>query len=200
MGFAQRLIDPAQAREMLSIIEGVIAQADESMRPVAAAIRLEIALAKAELASSESAERSDPLFRLRGRRWGLVDGEIATLFPLRDPNLRIITFDAAEVAAQKPKRRSAVARKRNIAAFAQADGARRDSFLVREPTIRILSLSDGTRTAQEIAARIGADDLALDEPEALRIIEELFVAGLLWLREAPNQPAAAEQAVPTVSL
>jgi glycosyltransferase involved in cell wall biosynthesis len=203
MGFAQGLIDLAQARELLSLTEGAIAQADESMRPVAAAIRLEIALAKAELPALETAEKYDPLFRLRGRRWGLVDGELAALFSLRDPNLRIITFDAAELADHQPKRRSAVARKRsqrNIAAFAQTDGARRDPFLVSEPMIRILSLSDGTRTAQEIAARIGADDLSLDEPEALRIIEELFVAGLLWLREAPDQPAAAEQAVPTVSL
>jgi glycosyltransferase involved in cell wall biosynthesis len=199
MGLAPNSIDLAQVGEVLSVAEGAIAQGDESVRPVAAAIRLEIALAKAESPVSETAESNDPLFRLRGPRWGVVNGEFAALFPVPDPNLRIITFDAAELAEQQPKRRRAVARKpsqRNIAAFAQADGARRDPFLVSEPSIRILALSDGTRTAQEIAVRIGADDPSLDEREALRVIEELFVAGLLWLRERPDQHPAAGQAIP----
>jgi glycosyltransferase involved in cell wall biosynthesis len=203
MGFAQGLIDLAQAREVLSLTEGAIADGDESMRPVAAAIRLEIALAEAELPASDTAENKDPLFRLRGKRWGLIDGELAAFFPVRDPNLRIITFDAAELLEPRVKRRRTVMPKpcqRNFAAFAQANGARREPFFVSERMIRILSLSDGTRSAQDIAARMHEDNLSLDQPDALHIIKELFVAGLLWLRETPDQRTTAGQALPAESL
>jgi hypothetical protein len=203
LGFAGGLIDLAQAREVLNLAEGSIERGDESLRPVAAAISLEIALAEAELPAPEMSCNGDALFRLRGHRWGLADGELAALFPVRDPNLRIITFDAAKLAEPPTKRRRSVQGNpspRNLAAFAQVDGMRREPFLVSERMVHIISLSDGTRSAQEIAARVGVEDPLLEHRDVLRLIEELFVAGLLWLREAPSLRAAAEHPLRAESL
>jgi glycosyltransferase involved in cell wall biosynthesis len=202
IGQAQGLIDLAQAREVLRLADGSVEQGDESLRPVAAAMRMEIALAEAELPASEPKESSDPIFRLRGTRWGLVDGELAELFPFRDPNLRIVTFDAAELDDSRHKRRRSAERNpslRNFAAFAQHGGEGREPFLVNERVVQILSLSNGTRSAREIAARINAEDPSLDGPAALRLIEELFVAGLLWLQETPTSRGAAASGWITVN-
>jgi glycosyltransferase involved in cell wall biosynthesis len=197
MGQAEGLIDLAQARELLKLAEGSVEHGDESLRPVAAAIRMEIALAEAELPALETEKNSDPIFRLRATGWGLVDGELARLFPFCDPNLRIVTFDAAELDDSRHKRRPGGERKpslRNFAAFTQHGGEGREPFLVNERVVQILSLSDGTRSGQEIAARVSAEDPSLEEPAALRLIEELFVAGLLWLQEASIGRRAADSA------
>jgi hypothetical protein len=76
-----------------------------------------------------------------------------------------------------------VPRSRRVAAFAAADGERRDPLFISERTARILELSDGTRTAQEIAAQIAPENRRAGLRHALRSIEELFVAGLLSLAE-----------------
>ena len=80
-------IDPAEKRELLAAAESAIAAGDDSVRPAAAAIRIEIAIAEAELplAGDGSAAGRDPFFRLRASRWGMVDGELAWLYPRRDP-------------------------------------------------------------------------------------------------------------------
>jgi glycosyltransferase involved in cell wall biosynthesis len=186
-------IDLARAREVLKLAERSIERGDERMRPVAAAIRIEIALAEAELpaladavplAGERETEGDDPLFRLRGRRWGLVDGELAALCPVCHPNLRIITFDATELAEQQTKVRRRKPSPRNMVAFAQANGERTERLLISDISVRILKLSDGTVTTQEIAARLGAEDPWANVPETLRLVEDMFVAGLLRLQEA----------------
>jgi hypothetical protein len=185
-GLTHRAIDLALAREVLSRAESAIGRGDESLLPVAAAIRIEIAVAEAELSAPDTTESADPLFRFHGGRWGLVDGEVARLYPVRDANLRIITFDAAELAEQQTKGTHVGEHlPRNIVAFAHADAERREPLLVSNLGVRILHLSDGGLTAEEIAARIGAENPRAGEPELLSLIEELFVAGLLRLQEAP---------------
>jgi hypothetical protein len=74
-------------------------------------------------------------------------------------------------------------RPRHVIAFAQVNGERREPLFVSDQTARILQLSDGTRTAQEIAAEIASEDRHGDGQQGLRQIEELFVSGLLWLHE-----------------
>jgi glycosyltransferase involved in cell wall biosynthesis len=198
-------IDLARAREVLKLAERLIERGDERMRPVAAAIRIEIALAEAELpapadavpaAGERETEGDDPLFRLRGRRWGLVDGELATLCPVSHPSLRIITFDATELAEQQTKGRRLKPSPRNIVAFAQANAERREQLLISDISVRILKLSDGTVTAQEIAARLGAEDPCANVPELLRLIEDMFVAGLLRLHEARDNRDGRNEGVP----
>jgi hypothetical protein len=78
---------------------------------------------------------------------------------------------------------AATPRPRHVVAFAQCNGERREPLFVGGGTARILELSDGTRTAQEIAAQIETDNQGLGARRALQEIEELFVSGLLWLHE-----------------
>jgi glycosyltransferase involved in cell wall biosynthesis len=189
-------IDLPQARNVLAAVEQRISAGDLSLRDTASAIRLEIAIAEAENdASANPAEELDPLFRLRIKRWAMLDDDLPRLIPVRDPLLRMTTFDAWDLADSRPKRGNpAKLHQRCVVAFAQANGTRRDAFIVGEGTARILQLSDGTRTTHEIAADIDARNPDQTEPRGLQHIQELFLAGLLWLHEGSIDPAEADQA------
>ena len=172
---------------MLSATENALARGDTSKRAVAAAIRLEIAIAEAEERDvARPVQMPDALFRLRSHRWALAEGDLSALVPLRDPQLRLLTVDVAalvEDAIVPNSPAMQVPRSRRVAAFAAADGERRDPLFISEGTARILELSDGTRTAQEIAMQIAPENRRAGLRRALRGIEELFVAGLLSLAE-----------------
>jgi hypothetical protein len=87
-----------------------------------------------------------------------------------------------------------VPRPRHVVAFAPVNGGRREPLFISDETARIVELSDGTRTALEIATEIATEIAAANQSEGvrrvLRRIEDLFVSGLLWLQE-PRGPAAA---------
>jgi glycosyltransferase involved in cell wall biosynthesis len=190
-------IDPAEKRELLATAESAIAAGDDSLRPAAAAIRMEVALAEAELplAGDASAAGRDPLFRLRTSRWGMVDGELAWLYPRRDPNLRIVSVDVAELRAKG--RRAQKPDFRNFAVFARTDDEQPgERLMLSEVAVSALRLCDGTRSAQEIAGLLAAENAPLGPVEPLELIEELFVAGLLWLHDesAASAPRARELA------
>jgi glycosyltransferase involved in cell wall biosynthesis len=187
--------DLPQARDALRATERAIRSGDASLRQAFCAIQIEIALAEAELPGPQTAEVSDPLFRLRIRRWGLADGELGGLIPIRDPQLRLLNFDVSEMA-QSPKTSGRSPRRirhtRNFVIFAQANGDARERLLVSEVGVRILELSDGTRSACEIAREIEMKNPQAEGEQPLRAIEEMFAAGLLWLseeREAASQSA-----------
>ena len=182
-----RPIDLSRARAVLSAAESALAGGDTSQRCVAAAIRFEIAIAEAEASEvARPAQARDPLFRLRSRRWALADGDLSALVPVRDPQLRLLTVDVTalvEDAIVPNGPAMQVPPSRRVAAFAAGDRERRDPLFISEGTARILELSDGTRTAQEIAAQIAPENRRAGLRHALRSIEELFVAGLLSLAE-----------------
>jgi glycosyltransferase involved in cell wall biosynthesis len=182
-----RPIDLPQAREVLAAAEKAARRGDAGLRPVAAAIRLEIVIAEAESTAAEGPmEVLDPLFRLRTKRWAMADGDLSGLVPVRDPQLRTMIFDASELVNHKAELAHSAPqapRPRHVVAFSQANGERREPLFVSDGTARILDLSDGTRTAIEIAAEIGPDNQDDGVRRALRQIEELFVSGLLWLQE-----------------
>jgi glycosyltransferase involved in cell wall biosynthesis len=182
-------VDLPQARDVLAAAERGMDGGDSSLRPVVAAIRLEIAIAEAESAADTAgpAEAPDPLFRLRTKRWAMLDGDLAGLVPVRDPQLRMTTFDVSELRNGRtgpPSRTAGAPRSRHVAAFAQVNGERREPLFVSDQTARILALSDGTRTVLEIAKEVGSGNRHAGGKRALRQIEELFVSGLLWLQEA----------------
>ncbi len=180
--------DLTQAREVLAAAEKGVQDGDASLRPVAAAIRLEIAIAEAESDAGADGplQGLDPLFRLRTKRWAMADSDLAGLVPVRDPNLRTMTFDVSELVDDqtKPARPDArTPRSRHVVAFAQMNGERREPLFISDLAARTLQLSDGTRTAMEIAAEVGEDQRREGIPGVLRQIEQLFVSGLLWLHE-----------------
>jgi glycosyltransferase involved in cell wall biosynthesis len=175
-----------RACDVLAAVESAVDGGDSSLRPVASAIRLEIAIAEAESAAGAGGEieELDPLFRLRTKRWAMADGDLAALVPVRDPQLRMMTFDVSElVDGQTEPRRPAVRppRSRHVVAFAQVNGERRDPLFISDGTARILELSDGTRTVVEIAKEMGSGNGQASG--GLQQIEELFVSGLLRIHE-----------------
>jgi hypothetical protein len=129
----------------------------------------------------------------------VLDRDFDGLVPSRDPQLRMIAIDVSELRAGKTEPEHPAAgtpRPRHVVAFAQANGGRREPLFVSDQTARILELSDGTRTVIEIVREIGSENPPKGEGGALRQIEELFVSGLLWLREAESDHVEAAQEMP----
>jgi glycosyltransferase involved in cell wall biosynthesis len=116
----------------------------------------------------------DPLFRLRHARWALAEGELAALRPRCDPNLLIVPFNAAKSNAKRARK----AGSRFLAVLPQEHGEPPEQFLLSETAMGVLHACNGVRTAAEIAVQVGGSD-----SEMLRLIEELFVDGLLWLSD-----------------
>ena len=186
LGLPSAPIDLPQAREVLAATERDIDSGESSLRSVASAIRLEIAIAEAEstVGAGNSTRDIDPLFRLCIKRWALADSDLAGLVPIRDPALRMLTIDVTELVngQTEPARSARRPHPRHVVAFAQANGHRREPLFISDVTARILELSDGTRTALEVAAEVGARE-RLADGAGLQQIEELFVSGLLRLQD-----------------
>jgi glycosyltransferase involved in cell wall biosynthesis len=185
---ARPRIDLSRAREVLAAVERRIANGETSLERLVPAVEIEIAIAAAEneAAASNPAEAGDPLFRLRMRRWAMAEGDLAGLVPLRDPQLRVLEFDydvtdfmKVRTVADLPA--SATPRRSYIVALACSGGERLNPLVVDAMTAQILKLSDGTRTAGEIARELHRGRTT--EATNLAWIEKLLVRGLISLRD-----------------
>jgi glycosyltransferase involved in cell wall biosynthesis len=188
--------DLADAHEVLAMLEQGIAEGNADLRPLVPAVRIEIAVATAEREARDAGptEGDDPLFRLRTRRWAFDDGDLAGLTPVRDPNIRILRFDydvADFAAVQSLAELPAVPSQgpSHIVALARSGDEQRSPLLVDGLTARALELSDGTRTAAEIAAQLDREGRAGLRENTLKWIENLFVCGLLSLHDVRVDPA-----------
>jgi glycosyltransferase involved in cell wall biosynthesis len=188
-------IDLARAREVLATLKRRVADGMARLAPLAPAVEIEIAIAAVEEAPVQPTpvEASDPLFRLHMRRWALAEGDLATLVPLRDPRLRVIEFDydvadfmGARTIADIPA--SPTPRRSYIVAFSAPDGEGRNPLVVDGTTAQILKLSDGTRTAQEIARELDHQAGGSADTTSLAWIEGLLLHGLIALRDANFDP------------
>jgi len=192
--------DLAWAQRVLASIDRSILAGDASRQPLALAVRIEIAVAAAEEEAdgADPQTLADPLFRLRLKRWALKDGELAELIPLRDAQLRIVEFDydVSEflgVASVADFPATVTPGRSYILVFGRSQQGRREPLLVDALTSSILRLSDGTRTAAEIADAMGSGSDASAE-KTISWIENLFQLELLSLQES-----RAKTAVPHVS-
>jgi len=181
-------IDLGRAREVLATIERGMREGRHGLKSLASAVHVEIAIATAEseVVDADRAAGSDRLFSLRMRRWGLGEGELAALLPVRDPRLRILKFNdnvsefrgvrtAAELPAE-PKSGPSF-----VVAFA-GEGDARDPLLIDQATARILELSDGELTAGQICELLKRERGSLEIQNDLAWIENLFVSGLVRLQ------------------
>jgi glycosyltransferase involved in cell wall biosynthesis len=191
--------DLARGREVLAAVERHIADGHTNLKPLAVAVETEITVAAAENEADAAIleDRPDPLFRLHMSRWAMEESDLAQLVPVRDPRLRVVRFDhdisefrAARTVADLPAIPSR--RPSYIVVFAQSGGLRREPLIVDGLTIRILELSDGTRTASEIVRELGRDADMSKSPNHLKWIESLFVYGLISLREQARKIDAAK--------
>jgi len=180
------IADVVEARAVLRRLEQKGAAGNDRVRALVPAVQVEIAVAEAEdeLDQAPSEPGVDRLFRLQTGRWAMGDGDLASLFPMRDPSLRMLEFGfdvtefasvqtVADVPAAPASRRSF------IAAFRSADGTRRSPLVLDEPTAQVLALSDGTRSSSDIAQQLARDCAS----GVLERIETLFVQGLIMLSD-----------------
>jgi glycosyltransferase involved in cell wall biosynthesis len=186
----ERAIDTGMASRILSRLEEAIREGHAAFQPFAAAIRIEMAIVAAENAAGESspADSCDSLFRLQSLHWCAAASDLAGLFPMRDPQLRIIEFDCdiesflgVRTAADFPA--VMAPGPSYIVAFRQSNHARREPLLIDAATARILMLSDGTRTSAAILEEFPLKSKV--EPLDLAWIENMFVRGLISVHEKP---------------
>jgi glycosyltransferase involved in cell wall biosynthesis len=190
-------MDLARARDVLAALGQALDKGSVGLRPFVPAVWLEIAIAEAENEADRAvnAERSDPLFRLRMRRWAMREGDLAGLFPVRERGFRILRFDH-DVSPYRDASGLAdfpavpLPGPSYILAFASCDSREQDPLLVDARTVRILELSNGTRTAHQIATQLHRQDRAAKRADCLEWIERLFVSGLLGLCDTPADPEA----------
>jgi glycosyltransferase involved in cell wall biosynthesis len=193
------IADVREASAVLRKLEQEVAGGNDRVRALMPAVQVEIAVAEAEneLDQAPSVPGVDRLFRLQTRRWAMGDGDLASLFPMRDSSLRMLEFEfdvtefvsvrtAADVPAAPASRRSF------IAAFGNADGARRAPLVLDEPTAQVLALSDGTRTSSDIAQQLARDCAS----GVLERIETLFVQGLIMLSDHRSDEPGSRAADP----
>jgi glycosyltransferase involved in cell wall biosynthesis len=199
-GRAPASMDLAQARDVLTAVEEAAANGRSDLRGSPTAVRLEIAIADAEREAdaASAVETPDPLFRLRAGRWAMLKSDLPELVPIRDPGFRILTFDE-DVSQYREAGRLAdfpptpVPGPSHILAFGSCDSREQDPLLVDAETVRILELSDGRRTALQIARQMHREHRTARPKDYLDRIESLFVAGLLGLQGAPAAPQSIKQ-------
>jgi glycosyltransferase involved in cell wall biosynthesis len=186
-----RAADLTWARQVLDTVEQGMLGGATSLRPLAQAVQIEIAVATAEDEADRAGPmaKRDPLFRLRLAQWAMKEGTLAELVPVRDPQLRIVEFDfdasqflGAQTIAAFPA--IAAPRRSFIAAFGNSDDGRRAPLLVDELTARILRLSDGTLTTSEILTELRLEDRTAAVDDTVAWIENLFRLALVALQDA----------------
>jgi glycosyltransferase involved in cell wall biosynthesis len=175
----------ALAHRTLAEIERAAAAGACSMRPLAQAVEIEIAIATAE-AGTNPTEHEEPA-PLQAGRWALQEEDIAGLIAVRDPRLQILrfAFDAGafrNVASLRELPVTVGPGPSYLAVF--CSGQDRTPFLVDQYTARICELSDGTKTVRQI---IRCLERKLPDGQQLNHrawIEDLVLSGLLRLRPA----------------
>jgi glycosyltransferase involved in cell wall biosynthesis len=187
---AEQVADLNWARQVLKATEFCMIGDDTSLRPLANAVRIEIAIAATEDEADRTAvsESYDPLFRLHLKRWAIREDTLPDLVPVRHPQLRIVEFDfdiseflGAESVGAFPV--VATPRRSHIAAFGQSNGGRREPLLIDELTAKILRLSDGTRTTSEIVEKLDQEIKPSATDDHINWIRHLFLLGLVSLRD-----------------
>ena len=191
-----KVINLEQAREVLATVQRGITGGMTSWKRLVPAIEIEIAIATAENEADAGTPEGDddPLFRLRTSRWAIESDDLTGLAPVRNSRLRIVEFDydicefrASRTAADFPV--VPAPRSSCIVVFARLGKTRREPLVVDDLTMRILQLSDGTRTASQIVRELGRGTTRTARQHNLKWIERLFVHGLLSLRDKRLGPA-----------
>jgi glycosyltransferase involved in cell wall biosynthesis len=183
-------INVASAGRVLAGFERGVGDGHMALQPLAAAVRIEIAIAAAEDDAGQAlpAGDYDPLLWPQSRL--SAEGGITELVLIRDPRLRIIEFDldvsdflGARTAADLPT--GMTPSPSYIVAFARSNGKRRDALVIDAMTARILILSNGTRTAAKLVKELAQGADVSVEATILERIENLIVCGMIRFRDEP---------------
>jgi glycosyltransferase involved in cell wall biosynthesis len=152
--------------------------------------------AEVAIASAENDDRlrhnaaCDPLFRLRSSRWALGHLDPETLVPVRDRQFRILRFEydvsdlhGATTVADFPVK--ACSHPSYVVAFHRETG--RNPLIVDATTAGFLELVDGRKSVAEILVQLNKRREASTLRKWSRLVEDLFLLGLIGLRDAPKR-------------
>jgi hypothetical protein len=191
-------IDIQGARKILEAIERAISRrGGKRLRPLLPPVQAEIAVARAEDdVEPMPAGGSDPLFRLRTKRWAVDDRDLLALIPVRDPRVRVIAFDFdvsafMDIRTADKLLENPVPLPSYLVAFARSGAELREPLLVQAATVEFLECCDGTRSVAEIMGHSKRKWARLDTHKELKWIEEMLLSGLLWLQDERIDPGAS---------
>jgi glycosyltransferase involved in cell wall biosynthesis len=180
----------AVARKIRTKLKAAIAKGHANLRSFVHAVEIEIAIAEAEIDLDRRAAKQaaiDPLFRMSIGDWALDKRTLGRLMPLRDPRLHILRFEYDI---------SAFLRVRSVADFPDSveegpshlvvfsNDVSREPAWVDQFTARILELSDGTRSGDEIVSELDQEFGRNTKADHLAWLEHLLVSGLIGFRDA----------------
>ncbi len=192
----EAVIDLSTARKLLRETELAVANGKTSLRPLALAIEIEIAIAGAEDqdGAPSGVADPDPLFRLSSPHWALRDGDLAAMRPKANPYLRVLHFDydisafrTANSAAEFPP--AGNSHPSHMVVFDRS--ARQDPLLVDGLTARFLEVSDGSWTVGDIIEKLRKEFGSAGPEGTLEWIEDLFLWGLISLDHAASTTGQA---------
>ena len=182
--------DLAHAQQVRAGLQEAIANGNTKLRSLAHAVEVEIAIAKAEMdLDAEPADQTaaDPLFRISISEWALEDSALGRLMPVRIAQSRILRFEydisgflRVQSVADFPE--SVGPGPGHILVFSKSTS--REPLLIDQLTARILELSDGTRTGDQIVDQLNGEFGRTELADHLAWLECLLLSGLIGLRES----------------
>ena len=181
---ASNVTDLPSARKVLARLRKAISAGKENLLPFAQAVEVEIAITQAKTDEAvDGFPDVDPLFRVNMNEWALEDGKLGSLTPVRNGQFRILRFE---------RDISDLLRVQSVSEFPSALGpgpshvvvfgdTSKEPLLVDRFTARILELSDGTRTGNEIIVQLGQEFGRQKSDDQLAWVENLLLLGALGL-------------------
>jgi glycosyltransferase involved in cell wall biosynthesis len=182
---AEDTIGLALAQPILVALNEAIAIGNTNLQPFARAVEIEIAIAQAEMEIDGLGDsKADPLFRMRIKEWALDGHALGRLMPVRDCRTRVLRFDydisefmKVESIADFPTSIGPGPSHLVVGGVAASDGP----LLIDRFTARILELSDGARTSDEIATQVDQESGRIETLDHLAWIENMLLSGLISL-------------------
>ncbi len=179
----------AYTQQVRTRLQEAIGNGNTNLQSLAQAVDVEIAIAKAEGDLDKDFTdhvATDPLFRINISDWAIGEDAFGKLTPVCVPQCRVLRFeydisgfrrvqslaDLPETTAPGPS---------HIVVFATKTS--RKPLLIDHFTARILELSDGTRTGDQIVGQLKAEFGDTELADHLAWFESLLLSGLIGVRD-----------------
>ena len=190
--------DLAYAQQVRSDLQEAIVNGNTNLKSLSQAVDVEIAIAKAEADLDNDPTghaAADPLFRINIGEWALEESALGRLTPVCVARSRILRFEydisgfgGVQSLADLP--RNVAPDPSHIVVFGKSTS--RKPLLIDHFTARILELSDGTRTGDQIVGQVNAEFGRTNRPTISRGLRVCCSPASLEFgihKSAPNQPA-----------
>jgi glycosyltransferase involved in cell wall biosynthesis len=204
---SDRHIDLQRARKIFAMIERAIhRRGGKRLQPLLLPVQAEIVVAAAEDdVEPMPSDGWDPLFRLNTKRWAVDNRDLFALIPVRDPRVRVIAFDFdvssfMDIRTADKLLDNPVPLRSYLVAFGRSGAELREPLLVQAATAEFLECCDGTRSVAEIIEYSKRNCAQLDARTAVKLIEEMFLSELLWLRDERIDPSVTAHALKRIEV